>query len=160
MPQFTTNNPKETRALAARFARTVRGGEMIGFRGPLGAGKTEFIRGILSALGIKEPVTSPTFVLSKTYHPIHQKIRHVIHVDAYRLEKPEEVYGTETLDYWGRPDSLVCIEWPERLAGIVPPTLENIIIDRGKENVRYWFFEQSRARRMSGKPKPRTSRTR
>lgn len=141
---LTTTNPEETRALGRRAAETLRGGEILGLTGPLGAGKSEFIRGAARAFGIVEPLTSPTFVLSKSYAVSKGRIRHFVHVDAYRLEKPEEVAATEALDFWGRRDSLVFIEWPERLMGVLPKSVEYIRIDRGKGNLRYFTFEKRR----------------
>ncbi|MFA6511801.1 MAG: tRNA (adenosine(37)-N6)-threonylcarbamoyltransferase complex ATPase subunit type 1 TsaE [Patescibacteria group bacterium] len=149
MSHITTHSPEETEILGARMSRTLQGGEVIGLQGALGAGKTVFVRGLLHALGVQSPVTSPTFTLAKSYTTKHKRIRSVVHIDAYRLEKPEELLATDVIDTWGRPDTATIIEWPERVAGITPKNIEYILIDRGKENLRFWVFAKQRQRMLT-----------
>jgi tRNA threonylcarbamoyladenosine biosynthesis protein TsaE len=88
---------------------------VVGLSGHLGAGKTAFTKAVGKVLGIVEEITSPTFVLMKQY-PLHdQTWKQLIHIDAYRLEKPEEldVLGFEGLV--ADPDNLIFIEWPENI---------------------------------------------
>jgi len=103
-----TKNASETQALGAQLAKFLKPGNVIGFEGPLGAGKTTFIQGLCAALGVEEKVVSPTFVLMHVYDgklPIY-------HFDLYRLE-PKDFQDLGWDDYLGgRGISLV--EWVDR----------------------------------------------
>lgn len=104
-----TANEDDTRAVAARLAAALTGGEVIGLRGDLGAGKTVFVQGLACGLGACEPATSPSFVI--VHH--HPGRLHLFHVDLYRLTTGEvEELGLEELI---APDAVVAIEWSERL---------------------------------------------
>ena len=95
--------------MAARLAPLVRRGDVIVLSGDLGAGKTAFTKGLCEALGVQEPVTSPTFTLMRTYStdrgfPVH-------HLDVYRLDRLAELDDlgvTELID-----DGVTVIEWGE-----------------------------------------------
>lgn len=99
----------ETRALARRLAVQFAGGEMVGLRGGLGAGKTVFVQGLGQGLGSDDRITSPTFVI---VHHHHGRLT-LFHVDLYRLET-EQVEGLG-LDELLAPDCVVAVEWSERL---------------------------------------------
>jgi tRNA threonylcarbamoyladenosine biosynthesis protein TsaE len=148
-----TASVTETYALGERFARSLSGGEIIGLSGPLGSGKTEFVRGIAGAFSIRHAITSPTFTLSKTYAVAGSRVRHLVHVDAYRLETPENISATEAMDLWGRPDAITLIEWPERLQGVAPKEMEIIKIDRGMENMRIFEFSLHRENALKKTPR-------
>ncbi len=104
-----SDSEDETRALAARLAGAFVGGEVIGLRGDLGAGKTVFVQGLAQGLGVREPATSPSFVIVHC----HLGRLHLWHVDLYRLD-PDQVEGIGLDDLIGA-DSVVAIEWAERL---------------------------------------------
>jgi tRNA threonylcarbamoyladenosine biosynthesis protein TsaE len=88
------------------------------FHGPLGAGKTTFIKAICHHLGITTPVTSPTFSLIHTYHLLNGAS--VYHMDAYRIEQVEEA---EAMDYpfYFESGVYTFIEWPEKIQSFLPP---------------------------------------
>jgi tRNA threonylcarbamoyladenosine biosynthesis protein TsaE len=102
-----TGSPEETEALAARVAATLRPGDVVAVSGELGSGKTTFVRGAARALGVREPVSSPTFTIGHRYDaPVP-----VAHLDLYRLAgiDPEE---------WGDLEpyfdgTVAFVEWPE-----------------------------------------------
>lgn len=103
-------NPDATRRLGRALGETARRGDCLLLSGDLGAGKTSLAQGIALALGITEPVTSPTFTLLNAY-----KGRLAFsHIDLYRLE-PQEVVGIGLAETWLEPRGLTVIEWPERL---------------------------------------------
>ncbi len=109
---FKTNSQAETERLGARMAGTLRGGEIIAFRGGLGAGKTAFSRGLLRGLGYTGEVPSPTFAIVNEYRGGRLD---AAHFDVYRLAGEEELYGTGFYDYLdGR--TVVLIEWSETVA--------------------------------------------
>jgi tRNA threonylcarbamoyladenosine biosynthesis protein TsaE len=92
--------------LGMRLGRALRAGDVVVLDGPLGAGKTTLTRGIGEGLGIRGPVTSPTFVLART-HPSLAGGPPLVHVDAYRLGSPLELDDLD-IDF---PHSVVVVEW-------------------------------------------------
>lgn len=106
-------SPEESLALGARLAELVRPGDVIALSGPLGAGKTSIARGLLAALGLEEEAPSPSFAIVQPYAPPEVRFP-VLHVDLYRIEQAEEAEELG-LDE-AREDSLLIVEWPERLS--------------------------------------------
>jgi tRNA threonylcarbamoyladenosine biosynthesis protein TsaE len=105
----------DTTRIASEFAATLRGGEIVLLSGELGAGKSVFVRGVARALGVTERVISPTFVLMRVYDITgHTTIRHLVHVDAYRIEGPVEIQAIGLEEWLDREDSVVMVEWGER----------------------------------------------
>lgn len=114
---------EDMRAEAARFVAELAPGTratVLPFSGELGAGKTTFVQGIARALGVEERVTSPTFVILKIYNLHDRPFKHLVHMDAYRLKGKEHlrVLGWDAL--CADPGNLICIEWPEKIAGAIP----------------------------------------
>lgn len=109
-------SPEQTEALAAQFAQLSAPGDLLLLTGGIGAGKTVFARGFARALGITEPVTSPTFVL----HSIYASGRLAMnHFDLYRLEAQAEV---DELAIWEFMDGAVTlVEWADRAEGFAAP---------------------------------------
>jgi tRNA threonylcarbamoyladenosine biosynthesis protein TsaE len=115
----------ETEAVAADLARTLRGGECVALHGDLGAGKTQFVRGLVRGLGGNpRAVSSPTFVLLNVYETARLT---VYHLDAYRVtgaEDFEAVGFTELLEQGG----VVVVEWAARVKELLPEERINITI--------------------------------
>ena len=122
MNKITTHSEKETFDFAGSYAKKLLGGEVIGLVGELGAGKTVFTKGLAAGLGVKENVNSPTFVLMKIYEIRDPRsiIRNLIHIDAYRLAKPEELSAIGAPEYFGRPDTVTVIEWADKVKNFLP----------------------------------------
>ena len=123
--EITTNNEKETFAFAKKFAKTLKGGEIIGLIGDLGAGKTVFTKGLAAGLGIKNTVNSPTFVLMKVYKA-RGKIKNLVHIDAYRLQSMADLAAIGAEDYFSQSDTITVIEWVDRIKSELPN--KNLII--------------------------------
>jgi len=118
-----TNSPEETWALAAELAADLSAGTVMALHGDLGAGKTCFIQGFAAALGIVDPITSPTYTLIGEYEgrlPLH-------HIDLYRLSGPEEALGLGLEEYFD-VNGITAIEWAERADGLLPEDLLHIEI--------------------------------
>ena len=105
-------DPQSSHALGARLATVTQPGDVIALSGALGAGKTSIARGLLAALGLTEEAPSPSFAIVQPYAPPEVRFP-VLHVDLYRIEHPYEA-GELGLDD-ARTDSLLIVEWPERL---------------------------------------------
>jgi tRNA threonylcarbamoyladenosine biosynthesis protein TsaE len=104
-----TSAPAETEALGAELAADLRPGDVVLVRGELGAGKTTLVRGAARALGVSDPVTSPTFGIGHRYRGSHAT---VAHLDLYRLAGLEREDPGLLDDYIG-PESIAFVEWPE-----------------------------------------------
>ena len=88
--------------------------------GDLGSGKTAFTKGVAQALHVQEMVTSPTFVIEKIYKLDNTRFANLIHIDAYRLDKGEDLIrlGWETITKDSK--NLIIIEWPQNVKDIMP----------------------------------------
>ncbi|HCE43860.1 MAG TPA: tRNA (adenosine(37)-N6)-threonylcarbamoyltransferase complex ATPase subunit type 1 TsaE [Lentisphaeria bacterium] len=111
-----------TEEMAAEFAKDILPGTVVALYGDLGAGKTVFARGFARGLGITETVSSPTFTLMQEYKVAGKpRLRWFYHLDLYRIEdsKAALVFGVD--EYLSGPDSVLLIEWAERIEDILPP---------------------------------------
>jgi tRNA threonylcarbamoyladenosine biosynthesis protein TsaE len=113
----TTGSAQETRELAANLARALEPDTTLALHGDLGVGKTTFVQGLARGLGIPDAVTSPTFNI----FTLHRGPINLLHLDAYRLENPQQVDDLLLADFMISPWCLA-VEWPERVAGWLPPT--------------------------------------
>lgn len=133
MPSYITKTEKETYELGKKFAATLKGGEIIGLIGDLGAGKTIFVKGLAKGLGVKRTVTSPTFVLMKVYKINKQKIKNLVHIDAYRLNSMDDLIGIGVEEYLSKQDSIVIIEWADKIKFSPKYKFKNINIKINKD---------------------------
>ncbi len=112
-------------AEAARFARELisekDGATLVTLSGDLGAGKTTFVQNVARTLGVTEPVTSPTFVLAKSYVlPEDGTFSKLVHIDAYRLTEGKDLAALDLDHVMKDLETLVMLEWPERVADALP----------------------------------------
>ena len=134
--EVSSSSAKETRELAKRVAKSLKGGEVLALYGNLGAGKTTFVQGLVEALGIKAKVLSPTFVLIRHYLNSGGKIKKVNHVDLYRIVQSDDAQGLGILDFCFDRDSITVIEWPEVMKKELPEGTINIFFETVSENER------------------------
>ena len=126
--EFITASAAETQKLAADLikklaAKTTRGALVLvlGLVGELGAGKTTFIQGLAKALGVKERVLSPTFVLMKHFNILAFKhFNNFYHIDCYRVNNPQEMETLGFREILKNPENLVVVEWAEKIRKILP----------------------------------------
>ena len=108
MKEIISHSEQETAGFAAELAKTVASDTVIALHGSLGAGKTVFVKGVAEHLGVEETVTSPTFVIEKIYKlPEGAPWKHLIHIDAYRLESEEELSSIGWNDIATDPNNLI-----------------------------------------------------
>ena len=114
--------------------------------GDLGSGKTTFTKSFISAFGVKQTVTSPTFVIEKIYKLPNNKInqnknfKYIIHIDAYRLNNGEEMKDLGWEQIYNDPQNIILIEWPKKIFEILPKNAKKIkfkFIDEKKREVIY-----------------------
>ena len=104
---------KETQTLAQSLSPKKEGATIVTLSGELGAGKTTFVQALAGALGVTEHITSPTFVLAKTYTLTNQAFKELVHINAYRLHGANELKGIGFTELYARPEVLLVLEWPE-----------------------------------------------
>lgn len=89
--------------------------------GDLGSGKTTFTQAFAQELGIADTVISPTFVIQKRYNiPNHPHFKKLIHIDAYRLDNPDEILKLDWKEDLENPENLILIEWSEKIQNHLP----------------------------------------
>lgn len=134
--EFISKSDRETKKLAEVLAKEMakrpvrrKGGVVIGLEGELGAGKTVFVKGFARGLGLKDKITSPTFVLLKSYKVKRGNFRQMIHIDAYRLKDHHDLIGLGVKELINDPNSVILIEWSERVKKILPKNYLRVHLD-------------------------------
>jgi len=115
---------------AAEIAAEIKPGQLITFEGPLGAGKTTFIQGLLKAWGYPQKVTSPTFSLVHEYQNLNfqNKTFDVAHFDLYRLKSSQELEDIGFRDYLD-PNTVCLVEWPSKAGDYLPQSTFHLTLD-------------------------------
>ncbi|XKT75317.1 MAG: tRNA (adenosine(37)-N6)-threonylcarbamoyltransferase complex ATPase subunit type 1 TsaE [Patescibacteria group bacterium UBA2103] len=140
---WTISTLKELHDIAEEIYKTLEKDSehatLLTLKGDLGVGKTAFTKELANILGIKEHITSPTFVLAKQYKLEDQKFDQLIHIDAYRLEEGEDLNPINFKEMLEDSHNLVVLEWPERVASALPEWQKEITItlDGEKRNITY-----------------------
>ncbi len=109
---------------------------VVALQGELGAGKTTFTQEVGSLLGVSENMHSPTFVIMKIYPIEYKGFRNLVHIDAYRIERESELLHLGWEEMLKQPENLIFIEWPERVAGIIPQQARRISFKHVNEDSR------------------------
>ncbi len=137
MDTFYIDSLENINAVAADFLAKHSDERVLAFFGPMGVGKTTFIKALCEELGVEDTVNSPSFAIVNEYHTVVDDI--VYHFDFYRLKEEEEAYdmGYEDYLYSGHYSM---IEWPEKIASLLPNgrlelTLEELADGRRKISV-------------------------
>ena len=138
-----TNSPEETWDVAGKLLDVLSRRAVVALHGELGSGKTCFVQGLALALGIRVPVTSPTFTVINEY----RGTRPLYHIDLYRLHDPDEVLALGFEDYL-ESEGITAIEWPERAGDLLPASAVHVCIEA---------LEQPDERRMTILVPPPTS---
>ena len=128
MTRSHSASPDETFALGRTFAASLKPGAVVCLSGNLGTGKTQFIKGVCEGLAVRARVTSPTFTIVNEY-PVAWGT--VVHIDVFRIGSRAEAEGLGLRDYFN--ERCIClIEWPERIAHLLPVPRIEIVIDYGE----------------------------
>ena len=123
----------ETQEIGREFAKTLRSGSVVCLYGDLGAGKTTFIQGLARGLGIKNRIISPTFIIVRKYNiRIKDKglmIKNFYHIDLYRIDTASDIEGLGLGEILSSKDSIVAIEWAEKLGSKLPKQRTDIYFE-------------------------------
>ncbi len=128
----------ETADLARDLLPLLKKAGVVSLEGPLGAGKTHFVKAVASLLGITEPVTSPTFTLLHTYRSDSSVLHHS---DWYRLDSAAEAEALGLEEYYG--EGVTFIEWGDRFPEILPPGALRIRIEPRADDSRLISWKQA-----------------
>lgn len=139
MESVIVSSIDETKKLACKFAKILKGGDIVLLNGDLGAGKTTFTKFVLKSLGVKDDVTSPTFTIMREYKG---KKFNIYHFDMYRLGSGQEAreFGLEEYVYSKEKKSIVFIEWSENISDILLGnfiTVNITFVDDGKRKFEF-----------------------
>ncbi len=137
MIKIKTSSPKETIAAAEKLGSLLEAGDMIAYKGGLGAGKTTFTRGLAIGMGLGDNVTSPTFALVNEYRGEDMTL---YHFDMYRINSEEDLESTGFYDY-DFENNVAAVEWSENIADFLPKSTIYITIERLSELEREIIIE-------------------
>jgi tRNA threonylcarbamoyladenosine biosynthesis protein TsaE len=126
---YTVHSLEETWRVAAEVAEQLTPGMVLALTGDLGAGKTTFMQGVAFALGVKRPITSPTFTLCQEYDTPRFKL---VHMDLYRLNGPDDLLTIGFPEHL-ESGAVVAVEWPERGGDLIPPDALHISLTLSDE---------------------------
>ncbi len=126
----TTHSLEDNYNVAQEFVASLSPQEdratIVALKGNLGAGKTTFTQAVAKLLGVIEHVTSPTFILEKIYPINYKGFEKLIHIDAYRLDSGKDLLNLGWKEITEDPKNLILIEWPERIADILPEKIRKL----------------------------------
>lgn len=133
MESIELKSLSELNVVADKFLHLMKDKKVFAFFGPMGVGKTTFIKALCNELGVVEIVTSPTFALINEYQTGSGNI--IYHFDFYRIEKIEEVYDFGYEDYF-YSGNFCFVEWPEKVAELLPEDVVYVNIVENEDGSR------------------------
>lgn len=138
MATFISNSPEQTKEFARQFANDIKPGDVLALKGDLGAGKTQFVKGLVAGLGADAVVASPTFTIIHEY--IGGRLP-IYHFDLIRLEDRPSMERLG-LDEYFFGDGVCVIEWADRFPDFIPERARWINVEIKSENVREIMFHE------------------
>ncbi len=125
MSTIVINNLSELPSAAKQLLNSFDGEKVIAFYGNMGAGKTTLIKALCEEMGVKDPVSSPTYSIVNEYHST--KGEKIYHFDFYRINSVDEAYDMGYEEYF-YSDAYCLIEWPEKIGELLPLVHEKVTI--------------------------------
>lgn len=138
-------SPQELALYASNLITTLPkgpGARVVALSGELGAGKTQFAKAIAASLGITANVTSPTFLIMKSYPVTQGPFRRLYHLDCYRVGEAAEVRALGWDAIVADAQNLIVVEWAERIAELLPPSALRLRLEISGENTRDIYIEE------------------
>ena len=145
--KYLTYSTNQTKNLGKKLAQNIlkfslkKKAIVIALKGELGSGKTTFLQGFATELGIKDKILSPTFVILRKFQIPVSIFEYFYHIDCYRIKKPEELLTLGFKEIISDSKNIVAIEWAEKVNKLLPE--ESIILD--------FKFEKEREREIAAK---------
>ncbi len=130
--EYFTENSTETKEVGQELSEVLKPQKralVFGLKGNLGAGKTTFLQGFAEGLGVRDKITSPTFVIMNRFPIKKGKFTNFYHLDCYRIESGKEMENLEFEKIISNPENIVCIEWPEKIKKVLPEDVFYIKFD-------------------------------
>ena len=130
---------EETKELAQDFIKSLKPEAeaiVVALHGDLGSGKTTFSQFIGQALGVGREMPSPTFLIERVYELTNKPWQHLVHIDAYRLEKESELSDLGWTELIKKRGNLILVEWAERVKNILPASAIHIVFTHEEEDTR------------------------
>lgn len=118
--KIITRNSGQTQELGKTLVNDLSGGEVISLIGDLGGGKTTFTQGLAAGLKIADKIVSPTFVILKKYQTEHPEIKHLYHLDLYRINDPQELLDLGFEEIIADLQNLTVVEWADKIPKLIP----------------------------------------
>ncbi len=129
-----TNRLAEKLALEIlKDKKTRKGAVVLALVGDLGAGKTTFAQAFAKALGVKEKIASPTFLIMRSYKPAGKNYKLFYHIDAYRLNSSRELLDLGFADLLKDPANIILIEWADKIKDILPADVRWLRFSHGEK---------------------------
>ena len=133
MAIYISDSAEATREFARKFAKTLKGGDVVLLNGEMGAGKTVFAKGVALGLGIEDEVLSPTYSYMNDYNGV------LYHFDCYRLSNGGQAEALGLCDYF-YSDGICLVEWAENICSVLPENTKKVNITKlgdGKRRIEY-----------------------
>lgn len=133
MAVFISDSAQKTIEFAIRFAKTLKGGDVVLLNGEMGAGKTVFAKGVAKGLGIEDEILSPTYAYMNDYYG------KLYHFDCYRLTDGGQAESLGLTDYF-YADGVCLVEWAENIVSVLPEKTKKVNIIKlsdGKRRIEY-----------------------
>ncbi|MFA6464066.1 MAG: tRNA (adenosine(37)-N6)-threonylcarbamoyltransferase complex ATPase subunit type 1 TsaE [Candidatus Paceibacterota bacterium] len=136
--KIVSKTPEQTEDIAVKILRRLtalppkNSATVLTLKGDLGSGKTTFSQFLAKRLGVKEGVTSPTFLLIKRYPTFNHIFQNFFHIDAYRVEKESEISNLNFSETLADPENIISIEWPEKIPNLIPNDAYEISFEHGE----------------------------
>ena len=133
MDKFISKSEKDTWEFARKIAKSIKRGKTIALYGNLGSGKTTFVQGLAKALGIRQRIISPTFIIIRSHKLKTNKTFY--HIDLYRMGKTD-LNSLGLKEIFLEKDAIVVIEWAEKIENLLPADTLKIRFETISENER------------------------
>lgn len=136
MKKIITKNSAETKKFGFRLAKKLKPGDVLALVGDLGTGKTTFVQGLAQGLGIKNKITSPSFVRLKIYPVRKKNITQLCHFDFYRQNSVSSLEAKEFKEYLKNKKDILIIEWADKIKPLLPRKTMTLVFQLEKNNSR------------------------
>jgi len=151
MKEITSRSLADTKTFAESLLKRLveaprKGAAVLALYGNLGAGKTALTKELALFLGVKDTVNSPTFILEKIYKVKHPVFERLVHIDAYRLEEPQELSHLGFTELAADGGNLIVVEWAEQVEGLIPETALRVHAEFIDESTRHFHIHDQERR--------------